>query len=89
MKTRLALVACMGPHDGPWMRARGNETGVRVMFLGEGERIFADMEVAGLPKDPVLLDAEGTFPIPAFDRIRFRKEGVCTRHTTVELVVDG
>lgn len=73
---RLALVACEGPATGPWVRTRGNETGVQITQLGEGERIVMDQEANGSPKEPVLFEAEGTFPLSAgWDKLRFRKEG--------------
>lgn len=74
---RLALVACEGPATGPWVRARGNETGVMISQLGEGERIAMDQEANGSPKEPVLFDSEGTFPLQAgWDKVRFRKIGI-------------
>lgn len=86
MKKRLALVACLGPSVGPWVRTRNNETGVRVLNLGEGERIVVDTEVYGLPQDPFIFDCNGTFSIQPFSRIRFTKEGDCHKLTNVELV---
>lgn len=90
MKTRLALVASYDSIEGPWLRARGNETGVRVLGLGQGERIFMDIEANGSTKESVLLASEGTFSLPkAWNKVRFRKEGVGLKPTQVELLVDG
>lgn len=90
MKTRLALVACYDDVEGPWLRARGNETGIRVLGLGIGERIFMDIEANGSFKEPVLLPSEGTFSLPKnWDKVRFRKEGVGLKPTQVELLVNA
>lgn len=44
----LALVACVEPHEGAWLRPRGYESGVRVFpALGPGEGV--EIEVEGDP----------------------------------------
>lgn len=89
MKTRLALVACKDSTQGPWIRPRGNETGVRVQYLGEGERIIMIYEQHGTQFHEHL-DDEGTFDLPPdWSKIRFDK--VCVRegfqYTQVDLLV--
>jgi hypothetical protein len=90
MRTRLAMVACYGPHVGPWLRARGNEVGVRVKCLGEGEIVTVQAQLhPELEPVETVIRAEGDFPIPEkFTRIRFKKEGGA-KPTSVELVVNG
>lgn len=89
MKLRLALVAFEGPANGPWVRTRGNETGLQITVLGEGERVFMDWEHQGLTKDSIVFDREGTFPLPEkWDRVRFRKE-VAGKKTNVSLIQNG
>lgn len=90
MKTRLALVACLGPADGPWVRSRGNETGVRVQGLAKGERIISKLVADGSTTIAVL-DRNDTWPLPdTWDKIMFEKQcpGDCgLGHTQVELLV--
>lgn len=87
MFTRLALVACFGPHEGPWLRARGNETGVRITCLGDGEHIIMRHQNGTAEVIEQMLSGEGVFPLPSgFRRISFCKVGG-TKPTTVELVV--
>lgn len=87
MITRLALVACYGPHEGPWLRARGNETGIRVTCLGEGESVIAQWQNGTSEVHDSTLTNEGISPLPkVFSRIRFCKQGGL-KPTTVELVV--
>lgn len=87
MITRLALVACFGPHEGPWLRARGNETGIRITCLGEGEYVVVRHQNGTSEVHEQVLNTEGVFPLPhKFSRISFKKLGGC-KPTSVELVV--
>lgn len=87
MFIRLAMVACFGPHDGPWLRARGNEVGIRVKCLGVGEYVVVEHQNGSPEMTSLLLSSEGDFPIPeGFSRIRFRKLGG-VKPTTVALLV--
>jgi hypothetical protein len=87
MITRLAMVACFGPHEGPWLRARGNETGIRVTCLGEGEMVVARHQNGSAETHETMLTSNGIFPLPPkFSRISFKKLGGA-KPTTVELVV--
>lgn len=87
MFTRLAMVACYGPHEGPWLRARGNETGIRVTCLGEGEYVIVRHQNGTDEVQELTLDREGVFPLPAgFRRISFKKLGG-VKPTSVELLV--
>lgn len=90
MKSRLALVACKHSTQGPWIRPRGNETGIRVMHLGKNEHILAVAEFEDSTQKSQKLDREGVFELPiGWLRIRFDKkcdgEGEC--HTQVDLLV--
>lgn len=81
------MVACYGPHEGPWLRARGNETGIRVTCLGEGEVIVVRHMNGTEQVHERTITADGTFPLPTqFSRISFKKLGG-SKPTSVELVV--
>jgi hypothetical protein len=89
MFIRLAMVACFGPHDGPWLRARGNEVGIRVEHLGVGEYVSVEYQNGSSQTNSYLISSPGDFPTPeAFKRIRFRKLGG-VKPTTVALLVNG
>lgn len=86
MRTRLAMVACYGPHNGPWLRARGNEVGIRVKCLGPGESVTAEWQT-GSQTNSLKITADGDYPAPErFQRIHFLKEGGI-KPTTVEIMV--
>ena len=90
MKSRLALVAFREAGEGPWIRSRGNETGIRVQYLGQGERIMAVIVAGDSSESRQVLDREGTFALPAdWSKIKFIKhcEGVGSRNTQVDLLV--
>lgn len=81
------MVACFGPHQGPWLRARGNETGIRVTCLGEGEYVVVLWQNGDPEVHQTMLTQEGIFPLPEqFSRISFKKLGG-SKPTSVELVV--
>lgn len=86
MPTRLAMVACFGPHEGPWLRARGNETGIKVKCLGDGEVVTAIVKDRSGSLKEIDISSEGEHPIPEFAMIRFRKIGGI-KPTSVELLV--
>lgn len=87
MIPRLALVGCKGPTEGPWTRARGYETGVRVTGLGEGERIKMILDFGGHSTIQEL-ELDGTYPLPKrWVRARFHKLTDKDCHpTNVELI---
>lgn len=84
--TRLALVACRGPHEGPWLRGRGNEVAIRVSHLAEGERVEVDLDHRDSEPSRLVLLANGDYPLSAFRRARVSKYGG-VGPTTVELVI--
>lgn len=87
MNTRLAMVACFGPHEGPWLRSRGTETGVRITCLGEGEYIVARLQNGDPSIKEHWFDSNGVFPLPSkFSRISFKKMGG-VMPTSVELLI--
>lgn len=87
MFTRLAMVACYGPHEWPWLRARGNETGIRVTCLGEGEYVVMRHQNGTSEVHETMISSEGVFPLPdRFSRISFKKLGG-VKPTSVELLV--
>jgi hypothetical protein len=93
MKTRLALVACRRTSESAWTLSKGNETGIRILFMGKGEYVKVEIEVGEL-KDSVIFDTAGVFPLPwkRFDRYRVTKhadDGVEPSPTQVEIVLDA
>ena len=87
MKTRLVLVTCYKDFQGPWVRARGDETGIRVLNLADGERIVVDRELNG-SLEPTLISSNGTFPLAkGWERLKVRKEGLMNSPTRVDLIV--
>lgn len=93
MKTRLALAACSVECDGSWSVARGNETGVRITHLMQGEQIRFDVEVGDL-RDSIIFDQPGLFSLPwkHFDKYKVAKHippSVQPSPTTVEVVLNG
>lgn len=82
------MVACFGPHEGPWLRSRGNETGVRITCMAEGECVTMRHQNGTAEVHEMVFRTEGTFPLTGvnFRRVRFVKQGG-VKPTTVELVV--
>lgn len=91
MKSRLALVACEASAEGPWLRSRGNETGVRVSNLEEGGRIIMKQEFCAVLQQPEIFDSNGTFSLQGgWQRISFEKvSGQTILPTQVELLANG
>lgn len=93
MATRVALVACIDATEGPWTLAKGNEVGIKISSLVEGERIELMMEVGEL-KESVTFDQSGTFPLFWRRMEKYRvcklvKDGTKPGSTTVEIVLNG
>jgi hypothetical protein len=94
MKTRLALVACNCATEGVWTLVKGNERGLRINPLVEGELIWLDLDFNG-SIDSVGHNSAGQF---AFDfgalgakRYRVRKtiaNEVQPSETWVEVLLD-
>lgn len=93
-KTRLALVACKTASEGQWTLAKGNESGVKVAHLGEGERVRLDIETES-DRTSIYFDVTGSFvllDVPRFVRYRVSKEvksGAAASPTTVEIELNG
>lgn len=92
MATRMALVACIDATEGPWTLAKGNETGIKIVCLGEGERVGLRMEVEDV-SDIAIFDSAGSYPFPwqGIKRYRVVKEvddGVKGSPTTVEIILN-
>jgi hypothetical protein len=90
---RLAMVACMDAIEGPWTFAKGNEVGVQIIHLMEGERIRLELDY-GKISDHVEFDSPGAFPLKfgAVKRYRVCKiadEGVVNSPTTVKVKLHG
>lgn len=93
MATRVALVACEQATEGPWTLAKGNEQGIKIVQLGEGERISLEVKIDGI-FGFATFDQAGSFSLPwsRFDRYRVVKEvndGVRGSPTTVEMILNG
>jgi len=90
MATRLALVNCKGPTEGPWTIAKGNESGLEIFALGEGSLIRFDCEVDGLTKT-YDFNKPGEHPLPKLDITRYRvsKVGDSNLATIVRIILNG
>lgn len=92
MASRMALVGCKSTTDGPWTQAKGNEIGLRVVHLLEGEQVRLEMEVGEIHDSATFLHP-GLFAWPfgpRADRYRVCKEvaaGVEGSPTTVEVML--
>lgn len=89
-RTRLALLACLDTREGVWSRARGNESAVKIIGLGEGE--YVEIEIRSGPvHDSMIYRSPGVFSLPwkDFDQYRISKfagNGVRSS-TTVEVIL--
>lgn len=85
MRTRLAMMSCKGPYTTPWMATEGGESGLRIIFLMEGEHVTVEDGA-----ETHRFDSPGEFPFhPSGPRIRFSKErlpGVEGSPTLVEVL---
>jgi hypothetical protein len=81
--------------EGPWSRAKGNEVGVNVVHLMEGERVVVEMEGRFQHAVRKLFDYNepGSFPLNFYgcDRYRVckRVHGTGSAPTTVEIILNG
>lgn len=90
MKSRLALVAFRGAGAGPWVRSRGNETGIRVQGLADGERVISFIEMEGVIQLHSFMERNDTYPLPdRWSKIMFEKrcDSEGCGNTQVELLV--
>ena len=93
MATRMALVACDTTTEGPWTLAKGNEKGIKIIHMVEGERVSLEVEVDGV-SNIVTFDQPGSFPLQLdiFSRYRVLKQvddAVRGSPTTVEIILNG
>lgn len=70
-RTRVALVACMSATEGPWTLAKGNESGIEIIHLLEGERIRLDIEVEK-SLTSLFFAEPGSYPVGFMDAERYR-----------------
>lgn len=91
---RLAMVACLDAVEGPWTFAKGNESGIEIVHLLEGERIRMDLDYEGALAH-LEFETPGAFPLvvaAGFRRYRVCKlsdEGVPKSPTTVKVKLNG
>lgn len=92
-KTRVAMVACKSSYEGLWTRAKGNEIGIRIIHLVEGEHVRLDVMLSDTQYQ-LVFDQPGVFPLPwnGFSKYRVCKQvnpGVDPAPTTVEIELNG
>lgn len=92
MPNMLALVACVEPHEGAWLRPQGREAGVKLYpALGEGESVIIELEDGEIPDRTSFKLDNGFNSLPELAKVnRFRvvKSGSGTP-TNVEVVRNG
>lgn len=90
MPNMLALVACVEPHEGVWLKPQGREAGVKLYpELGQGESVIIELD-DGIQTDAFVLD-NGFNSLPELantNRFRVVKTGSGTP-TNVEVVRNG
>jgi hypothetical protein len=90
MGTRLALVNCKGPTEGPWTRAKGNESGIEIFMLGKGACVRFEYKSEGLIE---FLDyyKSGAYSLPSveFDEYRVSKMNESESATIVRVQLNG
>jgi hypothetical protein len=67
---RLALVAALDAIEGPWTQAKGNESGIEIVHLMQGEHIRVDLESERLAH--LEFDSPGVFPFSTRGYSRYR-----------------
>lgn len=94
-RSRLALVNCESG-DGPWYHVRGDEHGIEVTGLRDGERVWLRGEgvVGSTGFLPIYYTQPGSYRIDlaGVSRFRFTKEydsGVQPSKTCVEVLTNG
>lgn len=93
MAFRLALTNCVNAYEGPWHNAKGNEKGLEIIYLLEGERIELELSADGASHKSTY-SSPGLFPFPQvpFNRYRVNKqvdEGVQSSPTIVRVQLNG
>lgn len=69
------MIAAKESCETAWQRARGNERGITVRGLKEGEYVLLDFEIDRQLQVPIAFKSNGTFPsFPLCKAFRFRKE---------------
>ena len=84
------MVAAKEPCETAWQRARGNEQGIIVRGLKEGESVLLDYEIDRQLQVPIAFVSNSRFPFPSkCTAFRFRKEvnGGTPSETYVEIEV--
>jgi hypothetical protein len=88
------MLSCRTPYEGPWSIAKGNETGLEIVNLSEGEAVELELNGKSGLHTSVYAQA-GSFPLP---KVKFSKYRVCKRHlhkvenpspTIVRVLLDG
>lgn len=94
-RIKIALLHCEQPHEGPWLRPQGGETGVNVFpTLATGEEVWIDMEynsTAEFTRPSTSTPVETGFTsllLANAHRYRVRKVGSGTP-TNVEVIFNG
>lgn len=97
MRTRAAMVACVDEMEGPWARLSGDEAGLMVTELQNGERVSLELKNTnpGVPREKYFYSQEGPFPVE-FNAARFthyrigkvNRPGVVPKPATVEILLN-
>lgn len=93
MRSRVAMVGCKEMPEGPWILAKGNEVGLKIVHLMEGERIGLELRYSGRCESHIFKDP-GQFPFPSngqtLEKYQINKhvdEGVDPSPTRVEVLL--
>jgi len=85
------MLNCKEMADGPWIPAKGNEVGVKIVHLMEGELVRLETKFEG-STEYYEFTAPGQFPFPSNSVEKYQitkhvKEGVDPSPTRVEVLL--
>jgi|ERR1043166_2308727 hypothetical protein len=91
--TRVVLAACRQSAEGPWVRANGHESQLKITGLAKGEHVILCTKSGELEESFVFYQG-GVFPLPfqLMESYRVDKHvgvGVVPSSTTVEVILNG
>lgn len=94
MATRLAMLGCNKPYEGPWAIAKGNESGLEITGLASGEAVELQLcSKSGIHS--YTFAKPGCFAIPktGYDKYRVSKKHLSEvekpSSTIVRVLLDG
>lgn len=86
MRSRVAMVGCKEMPEGPWTLAKGNEVGLKVVHLMEGEYIRLVLVFDDSSKETIEYYDPGEYP---FHSNGFSKESVLKKYQLSKHVNEG